>query len=197
MKRIAELSLVELIMRTALVFLALLDAILLFGFLGLFDVPGAGPRYGHGANFLNAIEPIFLLSLVVSTAAFSCSIRWPRVLRPACLVSYAQFPFRYLLLSFSFGFLAPLAGAQPETRGFEFAVYLAMLLEVARLIGTIVLHVGSVEANRIKTKLEILTGRRSRRRVSEVAIQLVAAERTLVTTSTTRTPQESTRESCW
>jgi copper chaperone CopZ len=72
-----------------------------------------------------------------------------------------------------------------------------MLLEVARLIGTIVLHVGSVEANRIKTKLEILTGRRSRRRVSEVAIQLVAAERTLVTTSTTRTPQESTRESCW
>lgn len=164
-------------MRVALSLFAILDAILLWQCRAFLALPDMSHRYTLWRNFIEIIQPVFLISLVATTSLFLASIRWPKAQRFAFLVSYAQFPFRYVLLSFSFGFLVPLFRAPPDTSGFEFLMYVAMLLEVVRLIATTVLHVGSAEAKKVQTKLEVLTGKRRGPHVSAVAIQLVAAER--------------------
>ena len=80
------------------------------------------------------VRPFFLLSLAVSAFGLAVGSRW------ALIVSYVQFPLRFVYLYLSFGFLTllnPLLGGN----AYQALIVVAMILEGARLVATILLHV--------------------------------------------------------
>lgn len=122
--------------RVILILFGLLDAVLLGRFVDSISISHlhSVPRDLWWFQLSMLVRPFFLLSLAVSALGLAMGSRW------ALIVSYVQFPLRFVYVYVSFGFLTllnPLLGGN----AYQALIVAAMILEGARLVATILLHV--------------------------------------------------------
>ena len=121
--------------RITLVVFGLLDAVLLGRFLGSVSMSNfyAAPQAAWWFRATMFARPFFLLSLAVSGFGLAMQRRW------GLIVSYVQFPLRFVYLYLSFGFLTLLSRHVGQD-AYRTLIIAAMVLEGARLVVTILLH---------------------------------------------------------
>lgn len=90
---------------------------------------------------LEISRPLLLLSLFVSGYALIQQKKWGLIL------SYIQFPLRFISLYLSFGLLSMIPGLS-TLAGYNNLMIAFVILEVARLIATIVIHINTSRQNR-------------------------------------------------
>ena len=118
--------------RGVLVIFGLLDALLLGSFLHGIVWPGyviQHPDLPLWLTLLTIAYPLFLISLAVSSFGLAMEKQW------GIILSYVQFPFRYVFVLLSFGFLTLIPGPDHQH-----VIYAAMGLEAMRLVLTIAAH---------------------------------------------------------
>jgi len=84
--------------------------------------------------FLDILRLVFIVSLLVSAVGLFGMKRW------ALILSYIQFPFRFVFLLLSFGFISMLARVFDMPGLYRSLIYTAMILECARLILSVWIH---------------------------------------------------------
>lgn len=119
---------------TCLIIFALLDAILLVRFIGSVFHVGLSREIPLWYQALCIARPIFLASLAFSAFALATKRNW------GFIVSYVQFPFRFVFVFLSFGFLSLLMPAQQGPQHISSTIIIAMVLEAFRLATTIIIH---------------------------------------------------------
>lgn len=77
---------------------------------------------------------LFLASLVVSAVGLFLGKNW------ALIVTYIQFPFRFVFMLLSFGFISELARVFAMPGLYRPLIYAAMILECARLVCSVWIH---------------------------------------------------------
>jgi hypothetical protein len=135
--------------RVALTVFALLDAVLLGRNLKTFIYVGF---HGQLQFFwllfaLDAARVVFLLSLAASAFGLAMERRW------GMLLSYIQFPVRFVFLYLSFGFLATMPCLISATYGQTPVLIVAMILESFRLFVTVAIHIRSRRSSRHPEKV--------------------------------------------
>ncbi len=100
------------------------------------------------AALLEICRPVLLASFAFSSVGLWLGRRWAMVL------SYVQFPFRLVFVLLTFGFISKLATLPGLAAGYSMFIILAMLLEVARLLATIMIHRGSTLLPPVPTSQE-------------------------------------------
>ena len=83
---------------------------------------------------LDILRAAFFVSLVASAIGLCLAKRW------ALIVSYVQFPFRFVFMLLSFGFISGLAHLLAMPSLYQPLIYAAMILELGRLIGSVWIH---------------------------------------------------------
>jgi len=83
---------------------------------------------------LDILRLVFIVSLLVSAVGLFGMKRW------ALILSYIQFPFRFLFMLLSFGFISMLARVFDMPGLYRPLIYTAMILECARLICSVWIH---------------------------------------------------------
>jgi hypothetical protein len=120
--------------RDILIVFALLDALILVRSVNTIRLPD----FRHGmpvwASMLSLLRPVFLLSLAVSAIGLAAQRKW------GFIVSYAQFPFRFVYVLLSFGFLSRIPCLFIANYPCQSAILVAMGLECGRLVWTIQIH---------------------------------------------------------
>jgi hypothetical protein len=111
-----------------LIFFALLDAF-------LFGKSLTGINFSADQFLLNQIKSIFIISLAVSPFGLTFQKKWGYILY------YVQFPFRYMFMALSFGFLTCLVPATPSF--IKLTIIVAMILEIVRLILTVKIYLNN------------------------------------------------------
>ncbi len=113
----------------------MLDVILFGRFLSKiwFGFTFQAPEDSWWFNIFYMTQSILIISFLASGFGLACQKRWGFIL------SYVQFPFRYLFLLLSFGFIAVIFPMQ-NTYYFSPVIIIAMLLEIGRLILTIMIQ---------------------------------------------------------
>jgi hypothetical protein len=86
------------------------------------------------AAVLVVCRMFFFVSLVASAVGFFLNKRW------ALIVSYIQFPFRFILMLLSFGFISELSRVFAIHSLYRPLIYAAMILECGRLVCSVWLH---------------------------------------------------------
>ncbi len=120
-----------------LILFALLDAF-------LFGKSLTGINFSADQFLLNQIKSIFIISLAVSPFGLTFHKRWGYILY------YVQFPFRYIFMALSFGFLTCLVPATPSF--IKLTIIVAMILEIVRLILTVKIHLTGNKSLNINQK---------------------------------------------
>lgn len=120
-----------------LIIFALLDALLFGRF--LLDINFSAEQF-----LLNQLKSVFLISLAVSPFGLIFQKKWGYILY------YVQFPFRYLFVVLSFGFLTYLVPASPSFS--RLMIIVAMILEIVRLILTVKIHLTGNKSLNINQK---------------------------------------------
>ncbi len=120
-----------------LIIFALLDALLFGRF--LLDINFSADQF-----LLNQLKSVFLISLAVSPFGLIFQKKWGYILY------YVQFPFRYLFVVLSFGFLTYLVPATPSFS--RLMIIVAMILEIVRLILTVKIHLTGNKSLNINQK---------------------------------------------
>lgn len=122
--------------RLILTLFGILDAILFGRFLD--KVASTRPpilgQLPIGDSALALIEWALLLSFIFSAVGLALERKW------ALVLTFVQFPFRFIFVTWSFGFL----GALPwlGSMGAQVLLYAYVILEIVRLIVSIQLHRG-------------------------------------------------------
>jgi hypothetical protein len=116
----------------------------LFGFLdAILVVRFAAREFAQLASvshepFLGALLDIlrmaFFVSLVASAVGLCLAKKW------ALIISYVQFPFRFVFMLLSFGFITVMAHLLAMPSLYRPLIYVAMILECGRLICSVWLH---------------------------------------------------------
>jgi len=125
------------LLRIALIVFGLLDAVLFGRFIDSISIVrlySSVPQDLWWFQVSVFVRTFFLFSLAVSALGLTMECRW------ALILSYVQFPLRFAYLYLSFGFLTlfnPLLGGNT----YQALIVTAMILEGARLVATILLHV--------------------------------------------------------
>jgi len=90
----------------------------------------APPRF----MLITTVDFVFMVSLLFS------AIFLIRQNRLGCIISYLQFPFRFLFYNLSFGFLLYLNHFINNSGFYSALLIFCVLLEIARLVITIIIH---------------------------------------------------------
>ena len=114
---------------------AILDAVLLGRFLPSVGIHNASTSAPLWFQALEIARPLFLLSLAFSAFGLATERRWGLIL------SYVQFPVRFMFVYLSFGFIARIPAFLSDKTGETPAIIAAMILEGIRLLLTITVHV--------------------------------------------------------
>jgi hypothetical protein len=77
---------------------------------------------------LDILRAGFIVSLLISAVGLFSMKKW------ALIVSYAQFPFRFIFMFLSFGFVSKLAHVFAMPDLYRPLIYAAMILECGRLV---------------------------------------------------------------
>ena len=120
--------------RACLVIFGLLDAVLLGRFADAVCLPDFSAEIPWWFQTLELLRPVFLLSLGFSAFGLASECKW------GVILSYIQFPFRFVFVLFSFGFLTLLTPLVPGFLGYRSLLVTAMALECGRLVTTILVH---------------------------------------------------------
>lgn len=120
--------------RTCLIVFALLDALLLGRFITSVVHLGLSRDFPFWYQALCIARPVFLLSLACSAFGLALGRNW------GFIVSYIQFPFRFVFVFLSFGFLSKLMPQTQDPQYINPMIITAMVLEVFRLAATIIIH---------------------------------------------------------
>lgn len=115
-----------------LIFFSILDAFLLGKCVQ--DI-----NFSANPFLLNQLKSFLLISLAASAFGLACQRKW------GYLLYYVQFPFRYLFVLLSFGFLTYFVPASPPSFT-KLMIIFAMILEIARLTLTIKIQVKNNQA---------------------------------------------------
>ena len=91
--------------------------------------------YGWFPYLINTGRTIFLISLAFSGIGLVYQKKWSFIL------SYIQFPCRFLFMLLSFGFLSLLIPKVPQMHYVQPSIIIAGILEIIRLIVTIKIHI--------------------------------------------------------
>jgi hypothetical protein len=83
---------------------------------------------------LDILRLVFIVSVLVSAVGLFGMKRW------ALILSYIQFPFRFVFMLLSFGFITLLARELDMPGLYRPLIYTAMILECARLILSVWIH---------------------------------------------------------
>jgi hypothetical protein len=83
---------------------------------------------------LDILRVVFVVSLLISAVGLFGMKKW------ALIVSYVQFPFRFVFMLLSFGFISGLAHLLTMLSLYRPLIYTAMILECGRLIVSVWLH---------------------------------------------------------
>jgi hypothetical protein len=124
--------------RAILIGFGALDALLLVRFMPQI----AWPSYVFDGRFsawtvaLEVCRLLFLVSLAFSALGLVLARRW------AIVLSYVQFPFRFVIMLLSFGFIGLLARIPHFPVSYLALMITAMILECIRLAVTIAVHRG-------------------------------------------------------
>jgi len=119
---------------TCLIVFALLDAILLGRFIGSIFHVGLSRELPVWYQALCIARPLFLVSLAISAFGLVAKRTW------GFIVSYVQFPFRFVFVFLSFGFLSLLSPESGSHHHINPMIITAMVLEGLRLVTTIIIH---------------------------------------------------------
>lgn len=110
---------------------------------GFFDLISFVQSYRIGINMLNSIGQIPILSileilLIVSLIASGIfSIMRKKI---SLIIYYIQFPLKLGFVILTFAFLFKLFGLQYNSSGYSILLWIIVLLEIARLIFSIMIH---------------------------------------------------------
>ncbi|MCG6191440.1 hypothetical protein [Maribellus maritimus] len=110
---------------------------------GLLDLISFLQSYKIGINMLNSIGQIPILSileilLIVSLIASGIfSIMRKKI---SLIIYYIQFPLKLGFVILTFAFLFKLFGLQYNSNGYRILLWIIVLLEIARLIFSIMIH---------------------------------------------------------
>lgn len=116
------------------------DLLIAFGLLDLFSFIQS---YKIGVNMLNSIGQIPILSileilLIVSLIASGIlSIMRNKI---SLIIYYIQFPLKLGFVILTFAFSLKLFGFQYDSNGYRILMWIIVLLEIARLIFSIMIH---------------------------------------------------------
>lgn len=88
-------------------------------------------RWPVWAIMLEVCRPVFAVSLAFSAFGFVMDRRW------AGTLSYVQFPFRFVFMHLSFGFIGHLASIPRMPVSYQTLMITAMVLEYVRLAVTV------------------------------------------------------------
>ena len=89
-------------------------------------------RFPDGLLFF--LRLLFFASLAVSAVGLCLAKKW------ALIISYVQFPFRFVFVLLSFGFISDLAHLLALPGLYRPLIYAAMILECGRLIVSVWIH---------------------------------------------------------
>jgi hypothetical protein len=122
--------------RVILTVFGLLDAVLLGRFLNsvVFSPVDSLPQGLWWFQVLMLLRPFVLLSLGLSALGLALERRW------GIILSYVQFPFRFVYVYLSLGFLTMFSRLVGDN-SYQSLIVAAMILEGVRLAATILLHV--------------------------------------------------------
>jgi len=120
--------------RTFLVIVAILDAVLLGRHLSHIPLGMVFAEQPWMFQALGVLRLVFLISLAFSAFGLAGERKWGLIL------SYVQFPVRFVFVYLSFGFLALVPAFISGPYGEMPVVIVAMTLECARLVLTIFIH---------------------------------------------------------
>ncbi len=112
----------------------ILDLILLYRFIGYINLSPIRTIQEFGFNlatFIPLVNIIFLLSLIVSSIGLFLTQKW------GIKLNSIQFPFRFLFLSFSFGFITNFNLIFQNQVVYYSLLVIAAVFEIARLTVTI------------------------------------------------------------
>jgi len=123
------------IRRSLFLLFGVLDIVLVI-WLGLteFEQLGGLSQTSFPTALLFIAHLIFFESLVASAIGLSLAKKW------ALIVSYVQFPFRFVFMLLSFGFITVMAHLLAMPSLYRPLIYVAMILECGRLICSVWLH---------------------------------------------------------
>ena len=126
-----------------IVFFGVLDAILFIRFLG-FAIEQPLILFKSAKNLSN-ISLILPFILEIFRTAFYISIPFLaygliRMKKWAFTLYYVQFPFRYIFILLSFGFITIISKFFDSNFIYKLLIYISMVLEFIRLIITIIVH---------------------------------------------------------
>ena len=102
--------------------------------------------YNFWYGCLMLLQAIIILSLSFSAFGLVSQKKW------AFILSYCQFPFRYVFILLSFAFISICFPRHQTPIYISPAIIIAMILEILRLVITIIIHKNS---NKIVKNLEI------------------------------------------
>jgi len=110
---------------------------------GLLDLFSFVRTYKIGISMLDNIEhfpimsilEILLIISLIASGVFSILRK-----KVSLIIYYAQIPLRLAFMILTFGFLLKLFGLQYDSMGYKILVGITFLLEIARLIYTIMIH---------------------------------------------------------
>lgn len=122
--------------RKALIVFAILDALLLVRFIASVVHLGLSRDFPLWYQALCIARPLFLASLGFSAFGLALRRNW------GFIVSYIQFPFRFVFVFLSFGFLSLLTPQNQGPPHVNPMIIAAMILELIRLAATVVIHKG-------------------------------------------------------
>jgi hypothetical protein len=114
---------------------AVLDAVLVIRFAPAdFEQLGGLSQMSLPAASLFVLRLIFFVSLAASAVGLCLAQKW------ALIISYIQFPFRFIFMLLSFGFISGFAHLFAMPGLYRPMIYAAMILECGRLIGSVWIH---------------------------------------------------------
>lgn len=120
--------------RDILVLFAMLDVFVVGRFVNNIRVPELAGQAPVWFSALIILRPVLLLSLIASAFGLATQRKWGFV------VSYVQFPLRFVCVWLSFGFLTLIPGLFISGHKYQPVILAAMVLECVRLVWTILIH---------------------------------------------------------
>lgn len=111
--------------------------------LGIFDLLSFAVTFKFGIKLIENIELAPLLNIPEILLIFSLIASGIlSILRKksSLIIYYFQFPLKVTFMILTFGFLFKLLGLQLDSSGYKILLYITFLLEIARLVITIMIH---------------------------------------------------------
>jgi hypothetical protein len=111
--------------------------------LGFLDLVSFAVTYKFGLKMIGNIElaPLMTIPEILLIFSFIASgILSILRKKSSLIIYYFQFPLKVTFMILTFGFLLKLSGFQYDSSGYKILLYITFLLEIARLVITIMIH---------------------------------------------------------